>query len=76
MDYVDFFKDDLIDSMVRIDFQYLLEVRDRVIVTISVEHLRLLNLIHEAAVSVGISNDHARLSGQSVRDNNVVDLLE
>jgi hypothetical protein len=35
-----------------------------------------LDLVHEAAVAVGISDDHAGLSCKTVGNYNIVDLLE
>jgi len=62
--------------MVGVDFEDLLEIRERVVVTVGIEHLGLLDLVHEAAVTVGISDDHAGLSCKTVRNYHIVDLLE
>ena len=62
--------------MVGVDLEDLLEIRERVVVTVGVEHLGLLDLVHEAAVAVGISDNHARLSCKTVGNYNIVDLLE
>lgn len=74
--YVDLGEDDLVDLVVRVDFKNLLEVGHRVVVVFAVEHLGLLNLIHEGAVAVGIGDNNAGLSGESVGDDDVVHLLE
>lgn len=62
--------------MVGVDLEDLLEVGEGVVVAVGVEHLRLLDLVHEAAVAVGIGDHHAGLGGESVRDDHVVHLLE
>lgn len=62
--------------MVRVDLEDLLEVGDRVVVAAGVEHLGLLDLVHEAAVTVGVRHNNAGLVGQSVGYDHVVDLLE
>lgn len=62
--------------MVRVDLEDLLEVGDWVVVAAGVEHLRLLDFVHEAAVAVGVSNNNARLVSQPVGDDHVVDLFE
>lgn len=62
--------------MVWVDLENLLEIGDGVVVATGVEHLRLLDLVHEAAVAVGVSNDNAGLVGQSVGNDHVVDLFE
>jgi hypothetical protein len=62
--------------MVGVDLEDLLEIRERVVVTVGVEHLGFLDLVHEAAVTVGISDNHAGLSCKTVGNYNIVDLLE
>jgi len=62
--------------MVGVDLENLLEIRERVVVTVGVEHLGLLDLVHKAAVTVCISDDHAGLSCKTVRNYHIVDLLE
>ena len=62
--------------MVGVDLEDFLEIRERVVVAVGVEHLGLLDLVHEAAVTVGISDDHAGLSCKTVGNYNIVDLLE
>lgn len=62
--------------MVGVDLEDLLEIRERVVVTVGVEHLGLLDLVHEAAVAVGISDNYAGLSCKTVGYYNIVDLLE
>jgi hypothetical protein len=74
--YVDPFKDNLVDFVMRVDFQDLLKVRDGIIITVGIEHLGFLNLVHETAVAIGISNNHAGFIGQSVGDDNIVNFFE
>ena len=62
--------------MVGVDLKNLLEIRERVVVTVGIEHLGLLDLVHETAVAVGISDNHAGLSCKTVGNYNIVDLLE
>ena len=76
MKYVDPFKDNLVDFMMRVDFQDLLKVRDGIIITVGIKHLGFLNLVHEAAMAVGVSNNHAGFIGQSVGDDNIVNFFE
>ena len=62
--------------MVRVNLQDLLEVGKGVVVAVGVEHLGLLNLVHEAAMAVSVGHHHTGLSRQSVGDDDVVHLLE
>lgn len=62
--------------MVGVDLKNLLEIRERVVVTVGIEHLGLLDLVHETAVAVGISDNHAGLSCKTVGNNNIINLLE
>jgi hypothetical protein len=54
----------------------LLEIRERIIVTVGIEHLSLLDLIHETAVTVGISYNHAWLSCETIGNYNIINLFE
>ena len=74
--YVDLLKDDLVDPMVRVDFQDLLEVGERVVLAVCREHLCLLDFVHEGAVAVAVRDHHARLIRQPVGNDDVVDLFE
>lgn len=51
--------------MVGVDFQDLLEVRQRVVICRRAEDLCLLNLIHEGGVAVGVSHNNAGLVSES-----------
>jgi len=62
--------------VVGVNLEDLFEIRERVVIAIGVEHLGLLDLVHETAVAVGIRDDYAGLGGEAVGDDHVVYLLE